>query len=141
MKRIIGRISSGLSYLLLATSVFAAPGDEDVQVGEKALGFAIPSFGDILTFLIRGFFAIAGVAALVYLLLGAFAWVTSGGNKENVEKAREKIVAAITGVILVVVVVAIVATLEQVVFDQKLCFGLTCPFTVPSLLEPPGSNF
>lgn len=134
--RTVRKLTSALSYFLLTRSVFAA-NNSDVQVNQNALGFQIPTFGDILTFLIRGFFAIAGVAALVYLLLGAFSWVTSGGNKENVEKAREKIIAAITGVILVVVVVAVVATLEQVVFQGRLCFGLTCPFTVPSLLKAP----
>ncbi len=138
MKRIKRLISPFFSYLLLAGSVFAQNrANVQVDTGKNGLNFAIPSFGDILTFLIRGFFAIAGVAALVYLLLGAFAWVTSGGNKENVEKAREKIIAAITGVILVVVVVAIVATLEQVVFQNRLCFGLTCAFTVPALLRAP----
>jgi cytochrome bd-type quinol oxidase subunit 2 len=137
MKR-IKKLMASLSYLLLTGSVFAQNNSgRDFQVDESALKFSIPTFGDILTFLIRGFFAIAGVAALVYLLLGAFSWVTSGGNKENVEKAREKIVAAITGVILVVVVVAVVATLEQVVFQGRLCFGLTCPFTVPALLKAP----
>ncbi len=136
MKR-IKKLTSALSYFLLTGSVFAQNNGQSFQVDQKALGFQIPSFGDILTFLIRGFFAIAGVFALIYLLLGAFAWVTSGGSKENVEKAREKIIAAITGVILVVVVVAVVATLEQVVFQGRLCFGLTCPFTVPALLKAP----
>lgn len=137
MRRIKRLIAPALTYLSLAASVFAQGGDKDFKVDETALKFSIPTFGDILTFLIRGFFAVAGVFALVYLLLGAFSWVTSGGNKENVEKAREKIIAAITGVILVVVVVAVVATLEQVVFQGRLCFGLTCAFTVPALLKAP----
>lgn len=134
--KMLKRVAASLSYLFMAASVFAVNrADVIVDQGPNGLNFKIPTFGDILTFLIRGFFALAGVAALVFLLLGAFSWVTSGGNKENVEKAREKIIAAITGVILVIVVVAIVATLEQVVFQQKLCFGLTCPFTVPALLK------
>lgn len=136
MRRIKRLIAPVLTYLSLTASVFAETG-KDFKVDESALKFSIPTFGDILTFLIRGFFAVAGVFALVYLLLGAFSWVTSGGNKENVEKAREKIIAAITGVILVVVVVAVVATLEQVVFQERLCFGLTCAFTVPALLKAP----
>lgn len=134
----VKKLTSAVSYFLLTGSVFAQQnGEFQVDTGKNGLGFQIPTFSDILTFLIRGFFAIAGVAALVYLLLGAFAWVTSGGNKENVEKAREKIVAAITGVILVIVVVAVVATLEKVVFQERLCFGLTCAFTVPALLKAP----
>src|SRR3989344_8938009 len=39
------------------------------SVNTGNLGFAIPSLGDILTFFIRAFFAIAGISALFYLLL------------------------------------------------------------------------
>lgn len=108
-----------------------------VEQGEGsagALGFNIPNFGEVLTFIIRFFFVAAGLATLIFLLLGAFSWITSGGNKENVEKAREKIQAAVIGIVLVVVVLALVALFEQVVFQKKICFGLTCPITFPSLL-------
>jgi len=109
----------------------------EVEVREETLGFNIPSFGDILTFIVRLFFVIAGIFALIYLLLGAFSWITSGGDKDKVEKARDKIQAALIGVILIIIVVAIVATLEQVVFQHRLCFGLTCPLSIPELLEAP----
>lgn len=111
----------------------------EIQVveGEGGLGFNIPSFGDILTFIVRLFFVIAGIFALVYLLLGAFSWITSGGDKDKVEKARDKIQAALIGVILIIIVVAIVATLEQIVFQERLCFGLTCKLSIPELLEAP----
>lgn len=111
-------------------------GGPTVQVDPRALGFAIPSLGDILTFLIRFFFAIAGLAALLYLLLGAFGWITSGGSKEGVEKAREKIQAAVIGVVLIVIVLALIWTLEQVVFAGKICFGISCPLTLPTLIKP-----
>lgn len=103
--------------------------------GAGALGFNIPTLGDVLTFLIRAFFVIGGLMALLYLLLGAFAWITSGGNKENVDKAREKITNAVIGVILIAVVLAVIVTLEQVVFGSKICFGLSCPITIPSLVK------
>lgn len=122
------------SLLLLPAKAYAV--SQTVKVDETALGFEIPSFADILTFIIRAFFVVAGVFALLYLLLGAFAWITSGGNKENVEKARDKIQAAIVGVILIIVVVAIAATLEQIVFNQTVCFGLTCDLSIPALLQP-----
>ena len=118
---------NGLYFSVLAAS--------ELQVDEGTLQFSIPTFGDILTFIIRLFFVLAGIAALLYLLLGAFTWITSGGDKERVEKARDKIQAAIVGVILVVIVVAILATLESVVFSGKLCFGLTCPVSIPPLLK------
>jgi uncharacterized membrane protein len=109
-----------------------------IRVNENAIGFAIPSFSTILSFVIKFFFVIAGIAALIYLLWGALSWVTSGGDKGNIEKARNKIVNAIVGVLLIIVVVAVVATLEQVVFKQALCFGLTCDVTLPNLLDKRG---
>ncbi len=106
-----------------------------ISTDKTAIGFQIPTFGDILTFAIRGFFIVAGLLALFFLLLGAIAWVTSGGNKENVDKARDKITAAILGVIIIAVVLAIIVTLEQVVFGGRLCLGLSCPISIPSLLH------
>lgn len=126
------------SFFLL---VFALPGRvlaaADVIVDQKALGFAIPTLGDLLTFIIRGFFIIAGLMALLYLLLGGLTWVTSGGNKENVDKARDKITNAIIGVIVIIATLAIIATLEQIVFGGRLCFGVTCKITIPELLKAP----
>ncbi len=103
-----------------------------VQAGQ--LGFYIPTFSDLLTFAIRGFFTIAGLAALFYLLIGAFDWVSSGGDKGKVENAQKKMTAAVIGVIMIVVVLAIVWTLENIVFNRAICFGLTCPVTIPQLL-------
>ncbi len=107
------------------------------QTGTVELGFKPPSLIEILTFLIRFFFVIAGLAALLFLLLGALSWVTSGGDKENVKKAQEKIQAAVIGLVLVVVVLAIIVTLEQVVFQRQICIGVSCNITIPSLILTP----
>ena len=91
MKQRISSFVFGLSTLLLTGAVYAQSDSIIVDQGAGGLGFKIPTFSDILTFTIRGFFIVSGVAALFFLLLGALAWVTSGGNKENVEKAQQKI--------------------------------------------------
>jgi len=106
-----------------------------VSVDAGSLGFKIPTLGDILTFAIRVLFVVAGLAALFYLLLGAFAWVTSRGDKDAVTAAREKIQAAVIGMILIVGVLAIIWTLEQVIFNRRICLGLSCPLTLPGLIE------
>ncbi len=124
--------------LVFTGSVLAS--DPVVQVNETALGFQIPNFSTLLTFLIRFIFVVAGVIALIMMLWGALSWVTSGGDKGNVENARNKIVQAVVGILLIIVVVAVVATLEQVVFQNTLCFGLTCPVTIPQILRPAGTN-
>ena len=110
-----------------------------VKIDERTLGFRIPSLGDLLTFVIKAFFALAGIAALFMLLLGAFMWVTSGGDKANVEAAQKRIQAAIVGIIMIVVVLSIVWTLENVIFARTICFGISCPITLPPILKPVGN--
>lgn len=137
MRKLNALLLTATSYLTSYVSVMAAPSDADIQVstgGPNGLGFAIPTIGGLLTFVVKAFFVVAGVFALVYLLLGALSWITSGGDKAGVEKARDKIQAAIVGILMIVVVLAIVWTLEQVVFAGKICFGLSCALTLPTLL-------
>jgi hypothetical protein len=112
-----------------------------IIVDQRQLGFRIPSFSEILTFAVRAIFVFAGLAALFFLLQGAFAWITSGGEKDAIAKAQAKIQAAVLGVIMIAVVLAIAVTLEQVVFARKICFGLSCPITIPSLLKDPNTPY
>ncbi len=107
-------------------TVYAA----DAQV---SLPFQIPSLGDLLTFFIRIFFIIAGLTALLFLLTGALQWITSGGSKENVDKARERIQQALIGVILIVAVLTLITLFEQVIFNKQICFGISCPIDFKSL--------
>lgn len=108
----------------------------DASYAPVALGFQIPPFNVVLTFIIRIFFVVAGLIAVIYLLLGALAWITSGGNKESVDKAREKIQAALIGIILLFVVLAIVAVVENILFLPGQGLGITKPIVFPSLITP-----
>lgn len=144
IKKILTHLTSlfaiALFFMVLfgmgATPTFADDGPQaTVRIYEEDLGFEIPDLADLLTFVIRIFFVIAGLVALLYLLLGAFSWITSGGDEDNVKKAREKITAAIIGVVLIVAVLAVIVTLEQVVFRKEICFGISCPATIPNLVR------
>lgn len=61
----------------------------------------------LISFGIRIFLVIAGLFLLLYLLLGAFDWITSGGEKEKITKAQNKITNALIGIILVFAVLVI----------------------------------
>ena len=91
-------------------SVFAQASTSELTVDVPKL-----TLGGIITFAIRTFFAVAGLVAFFYLVMGAFAWITSGGDKEAIEKARGKIQAAVIGIILIFAVLAIVYTLDSCV--------------------------
>jgi len=59
---------------------------------------------------IVGFFVIlAVVIALLYLLYGGIKWITSRGEKEQVEAARNHIIAAIVGLVVVFLAVFILS--------------------------------
>lgn len=104
----------------------------DVTVAPIKPGFAIPTFDQVLTFVIRFFFIVAGLIAVIYLLLGAFAWITSGGSKENVDKAQQKIQAAVVGLIIIFAVLAIAALIENIF---SLGLGITQPIKFPKLIN------
>lgn len=60
------------------------------------------ALGNIIANGIRLFITFAALVMLVYLLWGAFDWITSEGDKEKLEQARHKITNAVIGMILIV---------------------------------------
>jgi magnesium-transporting ATPase (P-type) len=61
----------------------------------------------IVGFLIRAFFMIAALAMLTYLLWGAYDWIVSGGEKEKVAKAQNKITNAVVGMLLAIALLVV----------------------------------
>lgn len=57
--------------------------------------------GNLIGSLVQLLFVIAILAALVYLVYGGFRWLVSSGDKSQVASAREHIVAAIIGLIII----------------------------------------
>lgn len=135
MKKIWNALNGAL-FLSLAKFSSAAGGSGQSSNARVAVGWTIPSLADVVGFVIKFLFFFAGIAALLYLLLGAFSWVTSSGDKENVKKAQDKIQAAVVGLVIIVVVLVIIATLEQFVLKGTFCVGLTCDIAPPQLIQP-----
>ncbi|MFA6081235.1 MAG: hypothetical protein WC741_02405 [Patescibacteria group bacterium] len=104
----------------------------DYPVSAVKLGFDIPSFDMVLTFLLRFLFIVGGLVAVLYLLLGALAWITSGGNKESVDKAREKIQAAVVGLVVMFAVLALMVVIENIF---SLGLGISKPILFPKLIN------
>jgi magnesium-transporting ATPase (P-type) len=67
----------------------------------------VEGFGKIIGFGINVFIMIAGMFMLIYLLWGAFDWITSNGEKERIAKAQNKITNAVVGMLLVFAVLTI----------------------------------
>lgn len=131
MRKLLKTLQNYSSRALFGAVLAQITVDPNVRV--NAAGLPILGFGSLLTFIIRLFFFIAGIAALIYGLWGALSWITSGGGKDEISAARDKIQAAIVGVFILVVVLSIIVAIEQLIFKGNICFGLTCDITIPGL--------
>lgn len=60
-------------------------------------------------------FIAAAVISFIFLIVGGIQWITAGGEKDNLEKARKKITGAVIGLALVLSVYAI-ATIVDIIF-------------------------
>lgn len=68
-----------------------------------------PALGlsNLISFGIRLFIIVAGMFLLLYLLWGAFDWINSGGEKEKITKAQNKITNALIGMVLIFVILVV----------------------------------
>lgn len=71
-------------------------------------------------------FVIAAILALVFLVIGGVKWLTSQGEKEGVNKARETIVAAIVGLVIIFLSYLIINFILNLFVGVSL-FNLTLP--------------
>lgn len=135
MKKLFYSASGLLAYLSLAVPAFAetkvdicaSSNTNDIAKVFCNLGGdkAAKTIQNIVVF----FIVLAVVIALLYLLYGGIKWITSRGEKAEVEAARNHIIAAIVGLVVVFLAVFIV-TIVLSVFGLKLD-QLAIPTIVP----------
>jgi len=79
-------------------------------------------FGDILNLgqgfnrLVMPVFEIAGVAVLIYLIIGGIKYMTSAGDKNAVASAQQMITHSIIGFILLVLLFVIIQVIPEFLF-------------------------
>lgn len=87
----------------------------------SGIGAARP--GADLSKLIAGginiFLVFIGLLALVYMLWGAISWVTSGGEKDKLQKAQSRIRSAIVGIFIAIVVLVLFNAIFAIVFPDS----------------------
>jgi len=104
----------------------------EIEINPQAGGLPVIRLDDLITFAVKGLFVIAGLLAFLYLILGGIKWITSGGNKDDVEKARNQIQAALIGLIVVFSSLALVALMESVL---NIGLGVQSPIRFPTLVN------
>jgi len=66
----------------------------NINSGTSALGLLVSN-------LVGALFIAGFLLAFVYLIMGGFTWITSGGDKTKLEKARDEITNSIIGIVVV----------------------------------------
>jgi hypothetical protein len=107
---------SNLLYRVAATDQAAgaktnATGRYQVAVNEP--GSFFESFPKMIEAIMNIVLVIGIIAVLLYLIWGGLEWITSGGDKGKTESARNKITAAVVGLIILISAWAIVMFVQQ----------------------------
>ena len=131
MKKITSLISGSLSTLAFALPAFA---QTKVDPCPKDLGricqLQSNQFGPVVQNVITFIIVIAVIIAVLFLIWGGIQWILSGGDKSKVESARNTIIGAIIGLVIVFLgyfVISIVAG----AFGINLNGGVNLPSIIP----------
>ena len=107
IKKIALTSSTVLSGLILkARTMVFAQGFDDIDIS-PGIGYAT-DFGTMFSAILNVVMLVAAVLVFAFLIFGGIQWITSGGDKGKAEEARNKITAAIIGLIIVAASYAII---------------------------------
>lgn len=108
MKKLVFLGSAIISFLapiqVLAAEITITP--------KKGIGFA--TIGDAIGNFLTIALTIAVLIVLIMLIIGAYEWITSGGDKEAVAKARNRIINALIGLVILAVAFAVAKLAGQI---------------------------
>lgn len=84
------------------------------------------------------FFTVCAIAVLIYLLWGAFDWITSGGEAEKIAQAQSKMTNAVIGILIMVAALSIfiVVTGDMLGVVKRDASG-NWLFRIPSINDQP----
>lgn len=107
-----------LSFIVL--TLYTSPAYADVKIGER-FGFGdLKSLGEGVNQLVKPMFSVAATLVIIYFLFGAFKWLRSAGNKEEIEGARNMITHAIIGFIILMFAFFVLQYIPQFFNLQEL---------------------
>ena len=152
--------------MLLAQNTVIHLGSEAITQGLPfANNLSTPEvgFGTFLSGILSAILVIAVLLAFLYLIWGAIEWISAGGDKGKVEKARDRITQSIIGLIVLASILVIFDLAQNFLGVNILDFGGnggptgstsngsaskgtsqpaggSNPINVPGLLGPGGSS-
>ncbi|OGY19052.1 MAG: hypothetical protein A2900_00900 [Candidatus Chisholmbacteria bacterium RIFCSPLOWO2_01_FULL_50_28] len=103
---------------------FAAPSGAITVT--RPVGFQITDVGSLIAGAIGAAFLVSGIIVFGFLVWGGIQWITSGGDKANVEAARNRISSALVGMAIIAAAYAVIRLVEFF-FGITVLEGITLP--------------
>lgn len=114
-----------LIILAMPFAAFAAVAGGGVSGGLNASGLrsefglgglnGATTLSELILGIIRYMLLFAGSIAVIFIIIGGYQYVTSGGNEEQAEKGRKTLVNAIIGIVVIVLAYVIVNVIANLV--------------------------
>lgn len=103
-------------------------GSFSIKIEPSAGTFAwnFPDLGQFMSILFQAVIIVAGLGTFAFLILGGIQFLTSGGEKVQVEAARNRITYAIVGLLIIVGTFALTRIIETV-FGISIVSGICWP--------------
>ena len=115
MKRLINKVSLGATSIALTTPFAAFAADTSLDTVPASAGNI--TVAQLLTKVINWVLMFAAAVAVLFLILGGLQYVTSAGNKDRIEKAKQTILYSVIGLIVIALSYAIVAFVSTNIKD------------------------
>src|SRR3972149_8092510 len=110
MRKLATLLATGSTFLALAAPAFAQAN----ITGFDSSIVPFPNLGKLLSNILALLFFFAALLAFLFIIIGGIQWITAGGDKIAAQSARDRITAAVIGLIIVVAAFAITLILNAV---------------------------
>lgn len=94
---------------------------DEASSGETFVNFFVDLWNNVIT--------IGGIIVLVMFLWGALEWITAGGDSGKIEKARNKMMQSIIGLLILASSFVIIGFISQLFFGEEFSL-LNLGFTI-----------
>lgn len=105
-------LAAGSAVTGLAASVSSVAAEVQIERIDTGKGYAT-NFGTMFSSMLNVVMLVAALLVFAYMIWGGIEWITSGGDKGKAESARNKLTAAIIGLVIVAASYAIVTLVVQ----------------------------
>lgn len=105
-------LATGSALTGLVASVSSVAAEVQIERIDTGKGYAT-NFGTMFSSMLNVVMLVAALLVFAYMIWGGIEWITSGGDKGKAESARNKLTAAIIGLVIVAASYAIVTLVVQ----------------------------